>query len=437
MKKNLFVFLLVVVFSILAFSTVFASATFTDVSSEHWAYSDIERMVKEAIVNGYTDGSFKPDSFITRAEYCVILSRIFEPEQLAKLDGYVDMDGNAWYYDDVAKMVEIGAIKGDSKTTIRPSSYITREEAVVILNRIIKLQYSEKALEKTFSDIRTLSSWAEDDVLAFIEIGILNGYDDGSLKPTRSISRAEAVKILAKSIAAIITDSGEYDMDDYEGVVVVKAPNVTLKNTDGIIRVIAINEKIKDTLDAKGVDKKDIPVINGDEEKPEVKPSTSKVATINITTVQGDNGNTYKVKRNAVKIATGKKITVKLDGDVIIEKVTVANTEEFLNSLWEVVDQLDTRTVFNTLNDQKSDPDYVKYQAVNEPIYTWGIAILGELELYQEAAAATLYPSDDLIRDIYDVIEENQKVGQVKDAARATVVESVGYEKGIAVLDVL
>ena len=438
MKKNLFVFLLVAVFSILAFSTVFASATFTDISSEHWAYSDIERMVREAVIKGYGDGTFKPDANITRAEYCAILSRIFEPEQLAKLDGYVDMDGNAWYYDDVAKMVEIGAIKGSSSTAMRPNDYITREEAVVILNRLLGLQYSERALKKTFSDIRTLSDWAEDNVLAFIENGFINGYEDGSLRPTRAITRAEIVKLIASSIAAIITDAGEYDMDGYEGVVVIKAPNVTLKNTDGIIKVIALNDKVKDSLKPGSINKKDITVINGKDEssKPSgASSSPAKVATIDITTVEGENGNTYKVKRNAVKIATGKKITVTLDGDPIIQKVTVANTEDFLNSLWEVVDQLDTRTVFNTLNDQKSDPDYVKYQAVNEPIYTWGIAILGELELYQEAAAATLYPSDDLIRDIYDVIEENQKVGQVKNAARATVVESVGYENGIAVLN--
>lgn len=431
MKKNLFIFLLIAIISILAFSTVFASAKFSDVPADHWANKSVERMTAENIIKGYGDGTFQPDNNITRAEFCTILSRLFEPEQLAKLDAYTDMNGNAWYYDDVAKIVKIGAIQGDSATKMRPEANITREEAVVILNRVFELQYSEKALEKTFTDIRTLSSWAEDDVLAFIENGFLNGYEDGSLQPKRPITRAEVVKLLDQAIAEIIDESGEYDLEGEHGIVLVKAENVTLKNTDDIIKVIALNEKVKDSLKAEGINKKDIPVINS--EKRETKSSgatssASKVAVINVN----DDGDKYKVTRNAVTIATGKKITVKVNGDTVIENVKVENSDAFVAKLREVVDQLDTEMVFNTLNDTAK---YAGYQAQGKEVYTWGIAILGELGLYQEAAAATTYPSDNLIRDIYAVIEQNQKVDQVKDAAFNVLGDSVSYDDGIKVLN--
>ena len=93
-----------------AASTTFAAANpFSDVPADHWAYDAVSQLAADGVINGYGDGTFRPDSFITRAETCAIVNRTLKraphkdhllPENTMNM--YPDnRDTNAWYYADI------------------------------------------------------------------------------------------------------------------------------------------------------------------------------------------------------------------------------------------------------------------------------------------------------------------------------------------------
>ena len=71
MKKTISVLLLLTMLLSMSINVM----AFSDFNSSHWAYDDVMNMLEKGIIKGYTDGSFKPDKEITRAEYCVLLAR--------------------------------------------------------------------------------------------------------------------------------------------------------------------------------------------------------------------------------------------------------------------------------------------------------------------------------------------------------------------------
>lgn len=297
MKKSL---ISILVFAlVLSLSMVVFAATYSDISG-HWAESSIERWSKEKIVEGYNDGTFRPDEYITRSEFVTIIMRIFEPEKVADIKSYKDISKDAWYYDALARAVGMEALQGDPDITMRPEAYITRQEAVVILNRIIGLKASKNASLDKFSDKKEVASWAEAAMLAFEERGFIIGYEDGTVRPTRNITRAETVKLLDKVVSAIITKAGTYDLDKENGIVVVKAKNVTLENTDDVARIFALNNDVRDSLKPT-VDDKDI--INPSEKKEEERTSggggggSSRQEQLVITLTEEPNSNVYSVEK--------------------------------------------------------------------------------------------------------------------------------------------
>lgn len=308
MKKSL---ISILVFAlVLSLSMVVFAATYSDISG-HWAESSIERWSKEKIVEGYNDGTFRPDEYITRSEFVTIIMRIFEPEKAADIKSYKDISKDAWYYDALARAVGMKALQGDPDITMRPEAYITRQEAVVILNRIIGLKASKNASLDKFSDKKEVASWAEAAMLAFEERGFIIGYEDGTVRPTRNITRAETVKLLDKVVSAIITKAGTYDLDKENGIVVVKAKNVTLENTDDVARIFALNNGVRDTLKPE---LKDEDIINPEEKKPEEERTSgggggSTTRTTNYTITLTANKDIYDITTSG-DLSKKMKVTV-------------------------------------------------------------------------------------------------------------------------------
>ena len=243
MKKNLLILVVALLVCMLPLTAY--AAEFTDVNG-HWAKSYIDRWSNEKVVNGYQDNTFKPNNYITRAEFIAMVMRVFEPIQKADLSKYSDVASSAWYYDSLSKAVAMGAIKGDSDTSIRPEDYITRQEAIVILNRILGIINNSNDVK--FSDANKIAEWAKSAILAFTENEYVNGYEDGSIKPTAYITRAEITKILDKAIGKIVSATGEINVAGITGSIVVKAENVTLTNDENVEKVFAYSNSVKNTL---------------------------------------------------------------------------------------------------------------------------------------------------------------------------------------------
>lgn len=170
-----------------------AATNFRDVS-EHWAKNYIKKAVDYGFVNGYNDGRFRPDQPITRAEFSRMLNLAIGNESAAKI-GFWDVDPDMWYYGDISKGVAAGYISGYSDTEFSPDKNITRQEAAVMLGRIVPSNSSGSTL-KAYGDYEAVGSWAVPAMQRMTAKNYIGDYNDGNLHPADNLTRAQAAKII-------------------------------------------------------------------------------------------------------------------------------------------------------------------------------------------------------------------------------------------------
>jgi len=162
----------------------------------HWAESNISEFISKGYIGGYSDGTFRPNSNITRAEFVKIVNNYFG---LTRKSGKVFTDTKThWAKNDIDIAVTNGVCSGITNTEFKPNDYITREQAAVMISNYKKI--SDKNYDKIamFTDRYNISSWAKSGVEGVIEKGYMGGYLDGSFKPKNKITRAEAVSTLSR-----------------------------------------------------------------------------------------------------------------------------------------------------------------------------------------------------------------------------------------------
>ncbi|MGO4544085.1 X2-like carbohydrate binding domain-containing protein [Paenibacillus sp. 2TAB23] len=181
---------------------------FTDVKG-HWAQSSIEEAVKQGIVKGYKDGTFKPNAAVSRAEFIVMLMNGLKLADSKAGLSFVDGDKiGAWSEEAIAAALQAGIVTGYEDGSFRPSASINRAELAVMIARAggVKLTDAEAT---GFADDSEIPAWAKSAVHAMKQAGILNGRANNSFVPSAHATRAEAVTIiinLLKSEIKLITD---------------------------------------------------------------------------------------------------------------------------------------------------------------------------------------------------------------------------------------
>ncbi|MDR3121360.1 MAG: S-layer homology domain-containing protein, partial [Clostridiales bacterium] len=161
--------------------------TFPDVNSTEWYNQAVTYMAAKAFVQGYPDGTFGPDSLITRAEIAAMISR-FAPIDLSVANGFKDLPNNHWAVDYVRNAVAKGWIMGDPGGTFRPEDNLTRAELVTIVNRMLHRGIAIEDVPSwavTFPDTTT-SHWAYTQV---VEAANEHDYEYTNLDRTLEIWR--------------------------------------------------------------------------------------------------------------------------------------------------------------------------------------------------------------------------------------------------------
>ena len=135
--------------------------TFTDVSADAWYNVAVSTMSDMDIVFGRTDYQFDPDAYITRAEFAAIAAR-FDSGSYSGDDLFTDIEGH-WAADQINRAAEKGWITGYPDGTFGPNRYITRAEAVTMINRVLNRMPKDKdALHedmKVFVDNADTNAW--------------------------------------------------------------------------------------------------------------------------------------------------------------------------------------------------------------------------------------------------------------------------------------
>jgi|GEM_PF-5699602 len=170
-------------------------ATVNDDISGHWAEATIKSWLEQGYINGYSDGSFRPNNGITRAEFVKIVNHVFEVNRMTADLHYHDLPRSHWAYDEFAAAIKAGYIGGTSQNTLSPDKIITRQEAAVIL---VKLKGIGGSTSLQFKDADDIPSWSRNAIEALVAGGYINGDAKGNFRPKDGLTRAEAIVLIDK-----------------------------------------------------------------------------------------------------------------------------------------------------------------------------------------------------------------------------------------------
>ena len=186
-----------------------ARAAFTDTTG-HWAESAINKWSQEyGIIQGYEDGTFRPDNSITRGAFAGILDRFLRFQSISPADTFSDLAGNYWE-EEILKLNAVGVYLGNNGKALAADS-ITRQQAVAMIARAFQIEATTTTLP--YTDAANISDYAVGAVAEMTARGWLNDSTDGRFRPTDPITRAEIVNIFSNMIQTLIQTSGSYSQD--------------------------------------------------------------------------------------------------------------------------------------------------------------------------------------------------------------------------------
>lgn len=170
------------------------NTTFTDLAG-HWAEASIFEAAKRGFVRGYTDGSFKPGREVTRAEFAVMLVNALGPKELNGAHPSFEDNVPVWAKTAIETVVSNKWMNGYPDGTFRPNAWITREEMAAVTIRSIHMNVVSEGRSE-FADNNQIAAWARPYVVAAVEAGILKGKGNNRFAPKANATRAEAVTII-------------------------------------------------------------------------------------------------------------------------------------------------------------------------------------------------------------------------------------------------
>ncbi|RIX52785.1 DUF4073 domain-containing protein [Paenibacillus nanensis] len=165
----------------------------------HWAESVVARAAELGIASGYDARTFAPDAQVTRAQFVTMLMRALKADSLSA-PHFADAESiEAWAASSIAAAAERGIVVGFSDGTFRPNAVITRAEMVTLLARAAGLETSGDA-KPTFADAADIPTWARAAVAAAEGISLVQGRDGNRFEPFAAATRAEAVFLLMRML---------------------------------------------------------------------------------------------------------------------------------------------------------------------------------------------------------------------------------------------
>lgn len=223
----------------------------------NWATNALSYAVSNGLLSG-DSGKIRANDTLKRAEMAAILNRLAGAVKGASLTGYTDVPATAWYYDDMAKAVQMGTFAGDGGM-LRPEAPITRQEVFAVLARFYCLDQSNTDVLQQYADNSQIAPWAKGAVAAMVQAGYIHG-NEGKLSPLAPITRAEFSQVLYQ-LAGNIAEDGKTADANMEGNLIVRKSDASLSNVtvkgdlviaDGAHRVKLDNVKVEGRILVRG-----------------------------------------------------------------------------------------------------------------------------------------------------------------------------------------
>ena len=227
-------------------NTAFANTTFKDVSSNHWASKAIEEMHAAGVINGYPDGTFKPDAPVTRLHAIIMLVRA---NNLQKAAEEYDLNNSPYEFppgisEASKKYLAVAADKnwivGERMKAMRPNNAATRKEIAALIGAAFDLKGDFEKLP--FIDKNNISTKIRSWVAGVYEAGIIKGKTPSMFYPKSQIKRSELAVIFMR-----LSDKGKINpapgkrIDGYLKEYNSAINRIKIQSTDGITRALTLH----------------------------------------------------------------------------------------------------------------------------------------------------------------------------------------------------
>ncbi|SEC13089.1 S-layer homology domain-containing protein [Paenibacillus sp. GP183] len=181
---------------------------FTDIVN-HWSREDVQLLANKIVIDGMTDTTFAPDRNITRAEFAALVVRSLgiDPSGAAS-EKFSDVKSSDWFVNVVGAAAKANLIDGYEDGTFRPDAQINREELATMVIRAMRYAGMSPAVSASQQD-SLLSSFtdagqivfAKAEIAAAINAGVINGMTDSTIGPRQQATRAQSAVMLKRYLS--------------------------------------------------------------------------------------------------------------------------------------------------------------------------------------------------------------------------------------------
>ncbi len=166
--------------------------------STHWANKNINAALKLRVINGYENGTFKPNASVTRAEFSAMIARALGLGENKAANSFKDTN-TSWAAGYIGTLADKGVIGGYADGSFKPNATITRAEMVTIIARVLDLNKLATGTKISFSDVKS-DNWAASAIEQASSAKLVNGLTASEFLPNGKSTRAEAVTIIIRAL---------------------------------------------------------------------------------------------------------------------------------------------------------------------------------------------------------------------------------------------
>ncbi len=207
MKRRILKQLILSIFCSMFITLTGLAMEYKDIPIGYWAYGEINELTDKNIISGYSKELYLPEKNVTRAEFCAMVIKALEQEDIPieKMYSFEDVDNSYWAYKYIIRAVNLEILKPADNNYFYPDDFVTRSEVITFLVNLLKTEDISKqdaiyALQNNFSDFEDIPDWLK------VPAGKAQIIDVIAKEPPREkfldydkfVTRAQAAVFLAK-----------------------------------------------------------------------------------------------------------------------------------------------------------------------------------------------------------------------------------------------
>ncbi|XKE93992.1 S-layer homology domain-containing protein [Metaplanococcus flavidus] len=198
-KKLNFIAITALLFFIFAAAPTSAASSFSDVSKSYWAYSEITELADKGVIKGHTDGTYRPNDDVTRAQSAMMIVRALGISTANRPDpNFQDVTSKTSGYAEIAALVDLGVFSKDKN--FNPTQPATRAQVAKILVEAFNLKGSGSGI-KAFTDV-SASQWYYPYVDTLVHNGITTGTTKTTFSPNQNVDRVQMAVFIYRNLNA-------------------------------------------------------------------------------------------------------------------------------------------------------------------------------------------------------------------------------------------